>query len=303
MYVVPSQLIAMSDPNQQYLFQHVHEAEVQENSGVEEPTVPSQPSPECLPRDSSVRDDEPVYDANIKVLSSTNKKEFTVYRLRNISVNHFSSPNSLKEDQLGTAVSRKLDFNIGYFHRNMKHWINNKQDLNDACKLLISSKRLTMWCIGSAPEKSMLRKRSGSEACAVDSTSDDEEESTRRRRLSDEEEDPYGIAYKKKKQEVQKNARVKKMKAKLQQIHGADYSALQYTLWAEMIVGETHESFDSPPQVPMFGMKRVRGRQSLDLNSTLMGVADKIVGALSPSSERTPTIPTSTSSPSKSIEF
>ena len=48
MYVVPSRLIAMSDPNQQYLFQHVHEAEVQENSGVEEPTVPSQPSPECL---------------------------------------------------------------------------------------------------------------------------------------------------------------------------------------------------------------------------------------------------------------
>ena len=78
----------------------------------------------------------------------------------------------------------------------MKHWINNKQDLNDACKLLISSKRLTMWCIGSAPEKSMLRKRSGSEACAVDSTSDDED-------LNQPEEDDYRM--KKKTHMAEKN--------------------------------------------------------------------------------------------------
>ena len=37
-------------------------------------------------------------------------------------------------------------------------------------------------------------------------------------------------------------------KARLQQEHGSDYSADQYTLWAEMLVGETHDSFDSPLQ-------------------------------------------------------
>ena len=74
-------------------------------------------------------------------------------------------------------------------------------------------------------------------------------------------------------------------------------SAVQYTLWAEMLVGETHDSFDSPPEVPMFGMKRARGRCSTtcngDLNAALAGVADKIVSALSPQPSSSSTSPTS----------
>ena len=41
----------------------------------------------------------------------------------------------------------------------------------------------------------------------------------------------------------ERSARVKELKVKLQQRHGSDYSAVQYTLWAEMLVGETLASY------------------------------------------------------------
>ena len=72
---------------------------------------------------------------------------------------------------------------------------------------------------------------------------------------------------------------------KEQQHHGADCSAVQYTLWAEMLVCETHHSLDNPAEVPMFGVKTVCGKSttcSSDLNATLTGMANSIVTALFP---------------------
>lgn len=98
-------------------------------------------------------DEEISSNVNIKVLSSSNKKAFTMYTLRGISVGLFLEPDSLREEifaQLGgDVVSSKKNFHLGYFKKNVKLWINNKQDSKDACDTLkISWKTYTLWCIG-----------------------------------------------------------------------------------------------------------------------------------------------------------
>lgn len=71
---------------------------------------------------------------------------------------------------------------------------------------------------------------------------------------------------------------------KLQQCHGSDYSAAQYTLWSEMLVAEMHDSLDNPPKVPMLRLKRVCGRSSKcsnDLKAALTGMTNSIVATFS----------------------
>ena len=43
-------------------------------------------------------------------------------------------------------------------------------------------------------------------------------------------------------------------------VNAMDLNTLQYRLWAEMIVGGSHESLSEAPSVPMFGAKRPRGQ-------------------------------------------
>jgi len=82
------------------------------------------------------------YNASIKVLSISNKKDFTVYTLGDLSVEDFLIPDALREEvfcQLGQkVVSRNIDFHIGYFssRHNVKNWINSNQDAKDACEML-----------------------------------------------------------------------------------------------------------------------------------------------------------------------
>lgn len=264
-------------------------------SSVSEPAGPVV-TVESSPPTSNDGDEPATYSVSIKVLRSTNKKDFTVYTLRSISAEHFVSPDTLREEifcQLGeTVVSSKRDFHMGYFSRNVKLWINNKQDSKDACKTLTMAGKLTLWCIGIPPEKSG-HKRGRSSTDTAESGSDDDDACTSRKKRCGRSEE--------------RRARVKELKCKLQQQHGSDYSAVQYSLWAEMLVGETHDSLDSPPDVPMFGMKRVRGRASTstsDLNAALTGMADRIVTALSPRAAPLPTSSyTNSNSPSKNVEL
>lgn len=82
------------------------------------------------------------------------------------------------------------------------------------------------------------------------------------------------------------------------------YSSTQYALWAEMIVGGTHESMDEPPPVPMFGSHCPCGRPTTgNLAEALTDVADKIASALSPTTSLTCSSSGSYSSPSKSVEL
>lgn len=103
----------------------------------------------------------------------------------------------------------------------------------------------------------------------------------------------------------EKVSRVNEIKSQLRQKHGSRYSNVQYALWAEMMVGGTHESTDEPPPVPMFGANRRRGRPSSgNLADALTEVASKIASALSPDGSRQAcTSVGNYSSPTKSVEL
>ena len=102
----------------------------------------------------------------------------------------------------------------------------------------------------------------------------------------------------------EKAARVSELKAQLRQKHGPAYSSVQYALWAETIIGGTHESCDEAPPVPMFNAQRHRGRpSSSNLAVALTDVADKIANALSPATTPSRTSSATTSSPGKCVEL
>ena len=187
------------------------------------------------------------------------------------------------------VVSRKLDFQLGFYNKSVKLWINNGKDFQDALALLKRNGRLTFWCTG-------LGKRHCS---SNDHNSDIDGDEFLSQRAA-------------KKWKVtsipeEKSSRANELKTQLPENHGSKYSNVQYALWAEMIVGGTHESVDEPPPVPMFGAQGHRSKSSGgNLSEALTDVASRIANALSPVSSQPATHSYSSgcySSPSKSVEL
>ena len=236
------------------------------------------------PQPQAVPCEEVKYIASLKVISPTKKKDFTMFTLRNLTEKDINTPISIKEtlfEQVGeSVVSRKLDFPVGYYHKSAKLWLNNEQDVQDALAILKKSGRLTFWCVGLG-EKS----DSGDRDSDVEGG---EQRPTKRRKLTSEE----------------KGSHVQELKTQLRQNHGSKYSGVQYALWAEMIVGGTHDSMDEAPPVPMFGANRPHGRPSTgNLADALTDVADRIANAFSPTASRAHNPSGNFSSPNKSVEL
>jgi len=235
---------------------------------------------------STARSSTPITDQVLVYLKVFNPKDFTMYTLRRFNTDEMGTPDDIKEAifiEVGdSAVSRRLDFPVGYFNKSNKLWLNNVQDVQAALALLFKNQKLTLWCMGIGK-----RKRSANDS----DIDDDEEEQTirpKKRRVSSASEE--------------KASRVIGVKSELREQHGTKYSMVQYALWAEMIIGGTHESTDEPPPVPMLNAHRPRGRRNSGLGNTLTTVANKIATALSPA----PTVSSSAgsmSSPLKNVEL
>ena len=93
--------------------------------------------------------------------------------------------------------------------------------------------------------------------------------------------------------------------ASLRERHGAKYSTLQYRLWAEMFINETHKTLDTPPPYPLFGEeKRPRASSaSGQLNEALTGLANSIAIALVPNQLQQSASSSSTASPTKTAQL
>ncbi len=115
---------------------------------------------------------------NLKVLSPTNKKDFVIFTLRDVNDSVFDSLRSLKSEVLNqvgdSVVAEILNFQIGYFVRSEKKWINNARDLK-AVHQLKSTNKITLWCTGKT-------KRTRSGITESDDENDGEPEPTRAKR-------------------------------------------------------------------------------------------------------------------------
>ena len=233
------------------------------------------------------------YNASLKVLNPTNKRDFTTFTLRNLTAERVDSLSFLKDFivcEVGEdVVSRKLDFKLEFYHKSAKLWINNGKDLQDTLALLRRNGRLTFWCTG-------LGKRHCS-SNDHDSDIDGDELLSQR----------PAKKWKVTSISEEKSSRANELKTQLRENHGSKYSNVQYALWVEMIVGGTHENVDEPPPVRMFGAQRHRSKSSSgNLSEALTDVASRIANALSPVSSQPATHSYSSgcySSPSKSVEL
>ena len=129
---------------------------------------------------------------------------------------------------------------MGFFRKSEKLWINNDRDVSDALDLMRGGK-LTLWCMGKSKQT-----KHGKRSRDKSGDTEDEVEIVRTK--------------KKKSASEERVARVNEIKGQLRDQHGSNYSGVQYTMWAEMIVAGSHESIEDPPQCPLFGTTRPRGQ-------------------------------------------
>ena len=216
----------------------------------------------------------------LKVLSQSNKRDFTVFTLRDVTEGHMKTPTTVKSmisTQIGNAVSDTLDFPLGYYRKSEKVWINNEQDVKDALKLMKEVGKVTLWCIGQ--DRAKKRDRS------TDDLPSDLSGPTKKKTVSEE-----------------RASRVNDLKVQLRKRHSSTYSGVQYAMWAEMLVGGGHDSMDEPPAAPMFGAARARGKPSpsnANLTEAFKAMAGSIADALSPR----PVSSSGSDSPSKAVNL
>lgn len=243
----------------------------------------------------------------LKVLSPRNKRDYRQYSLRNVVPTATSTPELLREvirSQVGEVVSETTDFPVGFYQESKKIWIQNKQDLLDAWRVLEKSKSLTLWCHGRDTHK---RKKHDADLDAGHNDaaeSDDEGGRSMGKRAC--------TAGQKKTRSTseEKAMQVQELKGQLEQKHGTKYSGCQYRLWAEMLFAGVHKDMDEAPQVPMFDRGTPRKRTSssgTDLSNALTDVAVAIKNAFNPPSPSETCTPTSTrstySSPRKAADL
>ena len=98
----------------------------------------------------------------LKVLSPSNKRDFTVFTLRDVPEEDLETPDSLKEviiAQVGDAVSSKPEFPLGYYRKSEKVWMNNEHDVRDAIQLMKESGKMVLWCLGQDQSSVAGKKR------------------------------------------------------------------------------------------------------------------------------------------------
>ena len=61
-----------------------------------------------------------------------------------------------------SELPRDLKFDVGYFYKNKKLWINCSQDLHDPWSVVRKGGRLIFWCIGVGSESDSTQKRGAS---------------------------------------------------------------------------------------------------------------------------------------------
>ena len=225
----------------------------------------------------------------LKVINPSNKKEFTMFTLRNLSFTPRTNPTMIKQallDEVGCDIlCQTLDFAVGYYKKSTQLWLNNEEDVHDAYDVLLQNGKLTFWCMGKKR-----RYYGSSEESDIDGI-EDTRTSRRRRQLTS-----------RSNAREERKTRVNDLKTQLREKHGSQFSGVQYALWAETIVAGTHESLEEPPPVPMFGAQRPRGhnRSSGNLTDALSVMADKLATALTQPSNSSTLTSSTLSSPSSS---
>lgn len=246
---------------------------------VSQPQIPAQVSqrlqtvtqsvegmPQKVPASQSVRQNqivipkEPSYQYKVRIINPAKKSDVKVRLIHNVA-SKFKSVKALKEvlmEQLKELVPDTTNFEVGFMEGNQQAriWLATKEDLLSMYQVYKNGGNITLWCDSS--NESLVSSGSGQ-----GSKRKRDDESTGTRRQAKEEE-------------------VDNVFKELRKKH-TDIESTKLRLWARMICGGLHDSYDEPPDIPAFNSNRKRPRRE-SLSDALSGAATAIYKVLSPTS-------------------
>ncbi len=188
----------------------------------------------------------------------------------------FHSVSGLKQkliDSFPEYIPSMVDFQVGYLEGrgNQKRWIVRAEDLVKMYESVYEGDVIKLWCEGKGKEQS---------SCSRKRKTDDEEERQSKRDKKEEHE--------------------REIRDKLEEKHGTTYSVPQYSLWAKFIKMGRHESYETPPPIPLLtGTQKGRPQRKEAVSDVIIGAATAFAQALKPSSPSMPSTPSTP--PSKSV--
>ena len=226
--------------------------------------VPNENSP--TQRDS---EDSPVQDNGsqrysycLKFFNPDKRSKFDKLR----RYNKFKSPTEMREcltAEFKHLVSSRSNFEVGYNsgqRGSLKIWIKDEEDLINMYSIHNKPEQeIVLWCKGlrSEPDET--------------STVNALVTSGKKRRAVDNEDRPISKC-----QLIQDE--VDEIFTQLQEEHDLQYTPAQYRLWANMIQVGTHKHYDTPPNVPMFGISAKAGApKGTNLGEALSSVAEGLM--------------------------
>ena len=200
----------------------------------------------------------PSYQYKVRIINPTKKSDVKVRLIHNIT-SKFESVDALKQlliREFKDLVPSTTDFEVGFMEgsQQAKVWLVNKEDLLTMYQVYKSGSNITLWCDGSMQDSSgsgqgSKRKRDAGETA------------TRRQEKEGEVDDVF-------KELSKKHTEMENTKLRL---------------WARMISGGLHDSYDEPPDIPAFHPERKKPRKE-SLTDALSGAATAICKVLSPTS-------------------
>ena len=190
----------------------------------------------------------PSYTYYVRMINPKKKSDFIVRTWHDESV-QFKSPSELKfklMDSFPDDVPSTSNFQVGYFEppgNTIKRWIVDKRDLSAMYELFHSCAKINLWCERKTCEEPPKKKRKTKENECF-------------------EEDIDAIFH----QLKEKNPKVDSPKLRL---------------WAKLIQTGKHDSYETPPPIPLFSDATPSKPKKASLAESVNGAAAAVTGAAS----------------------
>ena len=224
--------------------------------------------------------------------SSSKKGAAKTFTLRDVNFSRVSTRDQLKQvikTQLADDVIG--DFDVGYYQASTVVSIRSPQDVMEIWNDVRKGVNVILWCDGLKESNltTTTRKRSKKKA---DSDSD-----------SDEDVPIASGSSANKKKKCDKDEKLEKVVNELKELHGQQYTPMQYRIWGEMIIGGLFSSKDEAPNTSMFsraGGKEPKKKSEVAeaLGEVAKHISTAFIGVL-PSAK--PSSSSAVASPAKSI--
>jgi hypothetical protein len=199
----------------------------------------------------------------LKAVSDSTKKDAKTFTIRKVNPGLTKTCESLKDvirEQLTDDIISS-DFDVGYIEGNTAVSLRSAQDLLELWEDINQGKKVVMWCDGLKEEvcQKSRKRKAGNEGDEISR---------------------FNVA------REEKDRKVDQVISSLNETHTANFTSMQYRIWAEMITGGIYSSYDNPPSSSMFtgagGGTTTPKKKSSDMNESLSDIAKCLCNVLSP---------------------